>query len=270
MIPAEDAQDTAFRDIGKAAKPHHMPLIFIHGLGLDHHCFDGIIPALAPTHRVISFDLAGHGNTPPDPNERPSLDLFARQTLALMNRLDLDKAVLIGFSLGGMINRRFAMDYSDRTAGIVVMNSPHHRGAAGQKAVEERALKTRSEGVAATMEATLARWYTEPFRTKHPEIMQHTADQLLRNDPDWYADCRFVLAAGVTELIKPEPPIDCPCLIITCQHDSGSTVAMSHEISAEIPASQTRIIPDLQHLGLIEAPEMFSDAIIQFLNANTM
>lgn len=270
MIHAERAQGTAFWDNGKAAKPHHMPLIFIHGLGLDHHCFDGIIAALSATHRVISFDLAGHGNTPADPSERPSLDLFSRQTLALMNYLDLDKAVLIGFSLGGMINRRFAMDYPDRTAGLVVMNSPHHRGEACQKAVEERAKQTRHEGVAATMEATLARWYTDAFRVKHPEIMQQTAAQLLRNDPDWYADCRYVLAAGVTELIKPEPPIYCPSLIITCQNDSGSTVAMSHQISAEIAASQTQIIPDLQHLGLIEAPDLFSDAISQFLYANTM
>jgi pimeloyl-ACP methyl ester carboxylesterase len=150
------------------------------------------------------------------------------------------------------------------------MNSPHNRGEAGQKAVEDRARKTRDEGVATTMDATLARWYTAPFRKNHPELMQQTADQLIRNDPDWYADCRFVLAAGVRELIRPQPPIDCPCLVITCEHDSGSTVAMSHAITSEMISSETIIIPDLQHLGLIEAPSLFSDAIIHYLKTHSI
>jgi pimeloyl-ACP methyl ester carboxylesterase len=270
MLSSQLGQNTACWDQGKATETHHLPLILIHGLGLDHHCFDGIVPDLAKTHRVITFDLAGHGETPCVEDKRPSLDLFARQTRAVMERLDIDKAVLIGFSLGGMINRRFAMDYPDQAAGLVIMNSPHNRGEAGQKAVEDRARKTRDEGVATTMDATLARWYTAPFRENHPEIMQQTADQLTRNDPDWYADCRFVLAAGIRELIRPQPPIDCPCLVITCEHDSGSTVAMSHAITSEMISSETVIIPDLQHMGLIEAPSLFSDEIIHYLKTHSI
>jgi pimeloyl-ACP methyl ester carboxylesterase len=158
------------------------------------------------------------------------------------------------------------MDYPDRVAGLVIMNSPHNRGDAGQKAVEDRARKTYDEGVSATMEATLARWYTDAFRKNHPDLMQQTARQLMSNDPHWYADCRFVLAAGVLELIKPEPPIQCPSLIITCENDSGSTPAMSHDIGGEITPSETVIIPELQHLGLIEAPTLFSDTIQPYLN----
>lgn len=270
MQSSKLAEHTAIWDSGQAAKPHHLPLILIHGLGLDHHCFDGMLPALSKTHRVIGFDLAGHGQTRIVDDERPSLDLFSRQTLGVMDRLGIDKAVLIGFSLGGMINRRFAMDYPDRVAGLVIMNSPHNRGDAGQKAVEDRARKTLDEGVSATMEATLARWYTDAFRKNHPDLMQQTARQLMSNDPHWYADCRFVLAAGVRELIKPEPPIKCPSLIITCENDSGSTPAMSHDIGGEITPSETVIIPELQHLGLIESPTLFSDTIQPYLNTYHM
>jgi len=265
MRSAELFQHTACWDQGQAAETHHLPLILIHGLGLDHHCFDGMVPALAQSHRVITFDLAGHGETPFVEDERPSLDLFARQTLGVMDRFHIDQAVLIGFSLGGMINRRFAIDYPDRVKGLVIMNSPHDRGEAGQKAVEDRAIKTRDEGVAATMDATLDRWFTASFRSKHPAVMRNTAKQLQQNDPNWYADCRFVLAAGVKELIKPQPPITCPSLVMTCEHDSGSTVAMSAAIATEIAPSETVIIPHLQHLGLIEAPSLFNDAIIQYL-----
>ncbi|MDA0909012.1 MAG: alpha/beta hydrolase [Proteobacteria bacterium] len=267
MLSTQLAQYTACWDQGRATEKHNLPLILIHGLGLDHHCFNGMVPALAQTHRVITFDLAGHGETPCVDDERPSLDLFARQTLEVMNRLGIDQAVLIGFSLGGMINRRFAIDYPDRVKGLVIMNSPHDRGKAGQKAVEERAIKTRDEGVEATMDATLSRWYTAAFRADHPDVMQNTAKQLQQNEPNWYADCRFVLAAGVKELIRPQPPIQCPSLVMTCEHDSGSTVSMSQAIANEITPSETVIIPNLQHLGLIEAPSLFSDAIIRYLRA---
>ncbi len=58
MRSAELFQHTACWDQGQAAETHHLPLILIHGLGLDHHCFDGMVPALAQSHRVITFDLA--------------------------------------------------------------------------------------------------------------------------------------------------------------------------------------------------------------------
>jgi len=103
MLSTQLAQYTACWDQGRATEKHNLPLILIHGLGLDHHCFNGMVPAIAQTHRVITFDLAGHGETPCVDDERPSLDLFARQTLEVMNRLGIDQAVLIGFSLGGMI-----------------------------------------------------------------------------------------------------------------------------------------------------------------------
>ena len=136
MRSAELFQHTACWDQGQAAETHHLPLILIHGLGLDHHCFDGMVPALAQSHRVITFDLAGHGETPFVEDERPSLDLFARQTLGVMDRFHIDQAVLIGFSLGGMINRRFAIDYPDRVKGLITKSAGYGKGYSLVKTLE--------------------------------------------------------------------------------------------------------------------------------------
>jgi (E)-2-((N-methylformamido)methylene)succinate hydrolase len=74
----------------------------------------------------------------------------------------------------------------------------------------------------------------------------------------------------VVELIRPVPPITVPTLVMTCEHDSGSTPAMSYAIASEIPGAQTVIVPGLQHLGLIERPDLFTDAILRFMGRRTL
>ena len=89
---------------------------------------------------------------------------------------------------------------------------------------------------------------------------------VLANDPISYAQCRRVLASGVTELIRPNPPITTPTLVITAENDTGSTPAMSIAIGAEIAGSQTIIVPHLQHMGLVEVPELFTQPLLGFLD----
>ena len=84
-------------------------------------------------------------------------------------------------------------------------------------------------------------------------------------DPESYAQAAWVLAHGVRELIAPNPPITAPTLVMTCEHDSGSTPDMSRAIAAEIAGAQLCIVPELQHLGLMERPKSFTDPILEFL-----
>jgi len=86
------------------------------------------------------------------------------------------------------------------------------------------------------------------------------------NDTQSYPQSCMVLAAGVTELIRPDPPITSPTLVMTCENDSGSTPAMSHAIAAEIPGAETVIAPRLQHMGLVEEPVLFTEALLRFLD----
>ena len=157
-----------------------------------------------------------------------------------MDHLEIQRAALVGFSLGGMINRRFAIDHPDRTVALAILNSPHERGAEAQRLVEERARDTSSGGAAATIEASLARWFTPGFLAAEPATVDRVRQGVLANDPAAYVRCRWVLANGVVELIRPDPPITVPALVMTCEHDSGSTPAMSHAIAAEIPRRAAR------------------------------
>ncbi|MEM7507283.1 MAG: alpha/beta fold hydrolase [Pseudomonadota bacterium] len=237
-------------------------LVLIHGLGLCRSLWDVHLPAFAEC-RVLRYDLYGHGDSAPAPR-MPSLALYADQIAGLLNETGIARATLVGFSIGGMINRRFAMDHAGRLQSLVILNSPHDRGTEGQAAVEARAAQVRDQGTMATLPDALKRWFTPAHLAEGPGPAR-VREWRERVDADSYAGAAWVLAHGVRELIAPQPPIAAPTLVMTCENDSGSTPAMSHDIAAEIAGAETLILPHLKHLGLIEDPDSFTGPILDFL-----
>ena len=241
-------------------------VVLIHGLGLNRHVWDKISSRLAQRYRVLNYDLYGHGESSPPP-VKPSLTMFSEQLLELLDELAIDRCSIIGFSLGGMINRRFAMDHPDRLRALAILNSPHEREPEAQELVEQRALDSAAGGPGATLDATIERWFTGAFIAANPDFIATVRGWVLANDPESYALCRQVLAFGVIELIRPEPPISHPTLVMTCENDSGSTPAMSQSICSEIEAAQVIVVPGLQHMGLCENPSFFINALTEFLES---
>lgn len=254
------ADGTAFDISGPDGAP---VMVVIHGLGLCRRLWDDHLLALAAGHRVLRYDLYGHGDSAPPPAPA-SLTVYADQLARLCDHLDIASPVIVGFSIGGMINRRFAMDYPGRAAALIILNSPHDRGPQAQEQVEARAAAVRDEGRMATMDAALDRWFTPEFRRDMPSVMQLVRAWREIVDPESYAEAAMVLAVGVRELVRPQPPIICPTLVVTCAHDSGSTPSMSRSIGTEIDGAEVQIVERLQHLGLIEEPAAFSGPILAF------
>ena len=245
--------------------PNNPTLVLIHGLGLNRKVWTDHIEPLAASYRVLTYDLFGHGETVQPPS-RPSLSLFSEQLAGLLNELDIASAHISGFSLGGMINRRLAMDRPDLVLSLIIHNSPHERSPEGQATVEKRAADTGAGGPVATLDATIERWFTADYIVSHPKEIQMVRDWVLANEIESYTQCRQVLAHGVKELIRPKPPITHPTLVMTCENDSGSTPAMSHAIASEIAGAETIIVPALQHMGLMEQPALFVGPTLKFLN----
>jgi pimeloyl-ACP methyl ester carboxylesterase len=248
---------------GAAATP---VIVLIHGLGLNRQVWEKYRSRLGQRYRVLTYDLYGHGESAPPPRA-PGLTLFSEQLTGLMDDLAIDQCVLVGFSLGGMINRRVAIDHPDRVSALAILNSPHDRGAEAQARAERQAMDAAAGGPGATLEAAIERWFTPEFRHNHSDFIEQVRGWVLANDPQIYALCRQVLAFGVVELIRPEPPITHPTLVITCEHDSGSTPAMSQAIASEIAGAEVVIVPDLRHMGLTENTSFFINALSEFLDA---
>ena len=260
-MPETSSNGSVYELIGPEDAP---VVVLVHGLGLNRQVWESHVSRLAHRYRVLSYDLFGHGESAPPPGI-PSLTLFSEQLLSLLDELMIDQCSIIGFSLGGMINRRFAMDHPERLRALGILNSPHEREPAAQEQVEQRALDSAAGGPGATLDATIERWFTSEFRASSPDFVARVREWVLANDPENYALCRRVLAFGVIELIRPEPPITHPTLIMTCEHDSGSTPEMSQSIAGEIEGSQVIIVPGLKHMGLTENPSFFITALVEFL-----
>ena len=240
------------------------PLVLIHGLGLSSSLWQAHLPALCARYRVLNYDLYGHGQS--RPAERPlNLSVFADQIAGLLEETVMGSAHLVGFSIGGMINRRVAMDHPDLVRSLVILNSPHDRGAQMQQEVEARARQALDQGAEATLQAALERWFTPEFLASNAQTPRQVASWRMQADRASYGQSAWVLAHGVRELIRPAPPLMHASLVMTCAEDVGSTPQMSWDIAAEIPRAECQIVPQLKHLGLLEVPEAFTLPVLDFL-----
>ena len=251
---------TAYDVLRKAGAP---VVVLIHGLGLCRHMWRDHIADFGANYQVVSYDLLGHGDSAA-PMSPADLSLYAKQLCGLLDHLQIDKAAVVGFSIGGMINRRFAIDYADRLSALAILNSPHDRGDEAQALVESRAAAVRSEGAMATMEAALERWFTYDYRTSNPDFMKTVRAWRCQVDAQSYAEAAWVLATGVKELIGLTTPVNVPTIVITSENDSGSTPDMAVTIAGEIDQAEICIVPKLKHLGLMERPQLFTTPVIEF------
>jgi pimeloyl-ACP methyl ester carboxylesterase len=235
----------------------------IHGLGLNREVWQWMIPALADRYDVLSYDLYGHGGSVAPP-VTPSLGLFAQQLAALMEHQGIDRAVIVGFSLGGMICRRFAQDYPDRALGLAILNSPHTRTPQAQAAILKRVEQAAGEGPSATVEAALERWFTDAYRVENPEMMDQVRAWVMANDKEIYPTIYRVLADGMDEITGQS--LSLPAFVLTGDEDYGNGPEMTHAIAAEIEGAEAVILPRLRHMALAEDPQAVNVPLRAFLD----
>ena len=247
--------------------PNMAPVVvLIHGLGLNKDCWQWMIPDLKDSYRVLNYDLYGHGGSS-DPATEPNLSLFSKQLKDLLDYCEIQKAVIIGFSLGGMVARRFAQDAPQKSQGMVILHSPHKRSNAAQAAILKRVDQARSMGPQSTVEAALERWFTDPFRQANPKLMNKIRQWVMANRKEVYHTIYQVLATGIDEIVKPNPALICPSLVITGDQDFGNGPEMAFAISAEIPGAKTLVLPGLRHMALAESPKVVNKPIRDFLDS---
>lgn len=256
-----DPQGTAYELTGPQEAP---VVVLVHGLGLNRAVWQWLLPVLAARFRVLCYDVLGHGDSPP-PRGQPVLRDLSEQLAALMDHLGIARAAVVGFSLGGMVARRFAQDHADRVSALVILHSAHRRSEKAQAAILFRVTQAEEHGPAATVELALERWYTEACRASRPDLMELTREWVLANDPKVYPRLYRILAHGVDEILAPVPPIRCPALVLTGDEDFGNGPEMSAAIAAEIPGARLVILNHLRHMALAEDPEAVNRPVLAFL-----
>ncbi|MDE0390644.1 MAG: alpha/beta fold hydrolase [Rhodospirillales bacterium] len=240
------------------------PVVLIHGFGLNRAMWQWQLPALTPHFGVLTYDLLGHGESAP-PTGTPGLAMFAAQLLELMDRCGIERAAVVGFSLGGMIARRVALDRPDRLSALAILNSPHDRSPAERDAVCARVRQTEADGPSANLEPALERWFTPAFRAETPDTIALVRNWIMSNDPAVYPQIYRVLAEGDAEIVRGLERIPCPTLVMTGADDPGNTPAMARAMAGLIPGARLAILPGLRHMALAEAPRAVGEPLSAFL-----
>jgi len=236
----------------------------IHGLGLNRAMWQWQLPALVPHFEVLTYDPLGHGESA-RPVGVPDLSMFSEQLLALMDRCGIERAAVVGFSLGGMIARRFALDQPDRLSAMAILHSAHDRTPAEREAILKRVRQTQRAGPSSTADAALERWFTVDFRVANPAVMKLVREWIMANDPAVYPEIYRVLAVGDAEIARDIDRITCPTLVMTGEEDFGNSPEMAQRMTTLIPDARVVILPGLRHMALAEAPLLFNAPLVSFL-----
>lgn len=240
-------------------------LVLIHGVGLDQHMWSRQAAALGRFRRVLRYDLIGHGETPPA-GDALSLGDFVRQLYELLNLLGIERAEVAGFSMGAMVAQAFALEHPAMLKKLVLVSAVHARSGDARAAVLARLRQVASGGIESAVEASLSRWFTGAFRRGHRREIEKIRKRLAANTREGFLPAYRLFACADTELAGRLAAIRAPTLVVTGEHDSGSTPEMARQLSEAIPGAVLHIVPGVRHMLPVEAASELDVLLAEFLS----
>ena len=238
-----------------------LPLIvFANSLVPDLPIWDHVVARLAGRYRRPPHDKRGHGlsGAPPGPY---SLVDHVEDLAALMTHLSLDRAAVVGLSVGGMIAQGLASRHPERVAALILSDTAHKIGT--EAAWNDRIATVQKGGIAAIADMVMERWFTPQFRSpENADFSGYTA-MLVRSPADGYAaTCAAIRDADLTESTA---ALAVPTLCIVGDQDGSTPPDLVRSMANIIKGSQFRVIADAGHIPCVEQPDAVADLIATFL-----
>jgi len=237
------------------------PLVLVHGLGDDHRAWRKTLPGLMLKRRVLLYDLRGHGATSlgsPD----GTLQQLGDDLVAWMDAIDLPRATIAGFSLGGTISMRAAIDHPDRVAALALIATSSRVGRGAAEWYRERAeMVTRGDpALRATLDADTEQVYgNRPAEAPDGIAIRRSSTQ----DPRGYGNaCRAIEALNAHPLDPELPAIKAPTLIVAGTADANCPPRAAEIIAAGIAGSRLEIIEDAGHTIPVEHGDRVAELIL--------
>ncbi|MDA9604425.1 alpha/beta hydrolase [Candidatus Pelagibacter sp.] len=240
-----------------------IPLVFIHGVGLNHQMWKPQINSLKE-YSIITYDLLGHGKTPFN-REEITLNDFSNQLLSILEFLKIDKCNLIGFSLGSLIALDFASNFQDRLSSLTVIGTTYKRTDEERALVIDRFNQAKLDKPISKQ--ALKRWFSDDYLKIHPEIYDQFM-KILNKKPEDHLNFlkAYKLFANHQDDVKKIKKISTKTLVMTGSEDSGSTVTMSKALSEDLINSRFIEIKNGKHLCSIECSDDVNINLKNFIN----
>jgi pimeloyl-ACP methyl ester carboxylesterase len=238
--------------------------VLIHGLGDDHRAWRKALPDLALRHRLILYDLRGHGQSTLGNADR-SLRQLGDDLVALLVSIGLEGADLAGFSLGGTIAMRLAIDHPERAGRLVLVATSSRVGRAAAEWYRDRVdMVDRGDPL---LRQTLDRDTADVYAQSPGELDEGL---LIRRqsiaDPRGYGNACAAMASLNAAPLDPElGTISARTLIVASEKDQHCPPKAGEIIAAGIPGSRLEILPDAGHPIPVEKPLELARLVNAFL-----
>ena len=239
-------------------------IVLLHGGMLDCRMWDEQFALLAKTNRVLRYDASAHGKStlPPDVYW-DSADLRE-----LMNALEIDRAVLVGLSLGGKVAIDFALENPERVEAIVAVSS----GLSGYRFESEFYLEQRDIMIQAwragefdaVVESFQRCWTDGPHRASEgvdPEVREKVR-LMARNGLEHAMEGRLIDPPAIERLDE----LELPMLLVVGELDMPGILDIANQIAAANPNAELVKIPDAAHMVNMEKPAEFNELLQDYLS----
>ncbi len=248
------------------------PLLLIMGLGGTTHGWGMQIPVLAPHYRVIALDNRGVGRS--DKPDRPySIEAFADDAAAVLAAAGVSgPAHVLGASMGGLIAQELYHRHPQRVASLTLACSGV--GLTDPKAVPADAevgrvlLQNREDqDPRQRLEAMIELFYHPQYRTRVPDLVERLLKFHEQLPQPAYAYRRQLEACFTHRPLSPRlAAIAVPTLILHGADDRIWPVANAERLAEGIAEARLTVIPDSGHLFMVEKPQAFNRAVLEFLS----
>ena len=238
---------------GPADRP---AIMFSNSLGTDWRIWDQVTALLAGTYRIVTYDQRGHGLT--DAPAGPySIDMLARDVLALAGSLGLGRFALAGVSVGGLIAQQVALRAPERISALVLCDTAAKIGTADMWAA--RTARIQAGGLSSIADGLMERWFSKSFRETRKDELAGWRNMLTRTPADGYlATCAALRDCDLTAEV---PKIRVPTLFVAGEEDGSTPPALVKATSDLIPGARFELIKQAGHLPCIEQPEALAKLI---------
>lgn len=235
-------------------------VVLSNSLGATHRMWDAQVAALEERFRVVRYDTRGHGGSPV-PDGPYTIDDLADDLVALLDRLGVERAHLVGLSLGGMTVMRIGARSPQRVGRLVLLCTGAQLPPAASWT--ERAATVRAHGTGAVAPAVVERWFTSEYLAAHPDIRIASEAMIAGTPPEGYAGCCEVIAD--VDLRGDLASIAAPTLAIAGEDDPATPPDKLNEIAVGVQNGRLLVVPHSAHLANAEQPDIVTSAIIEHL-----
>lgn len=245
------------------------PLVFLNGIMMTVGSWAYQRSFFKKGYRCIFHDFRDQLRSAPQ--EAPyDLSLHADDLLALLDRLGIRRAHLLGTSYGGEVGMIFAYTYPERVQSLTIVASVSYV----EPLLREQVLIWKQTALIAPelLYASLVSLsFSNDFLKRNPELVADGTARLATYPPAFFAGfarlCDAFLQLDITDRL---PDISCPTLVVAAEQDILKTPAYSHVIRKQIPAARLEVIPGAGHAVVLEQPKQVNTLVSGFLQTHAM